>query len=450
MTQRNPGLSTEMLVSYLDGLPEPHILFDSDYRIVAANAAYRARYSPNASVVGQTCHFVSHHSHTPCDKAGESCPLAAARRSAQRERVVHLHHVQGGQEYVNVELTPIRNANGETAYYVEKMDPLRIATSAEADRSLVGRAPAFRAMLELLSRVGETEASVMLLGESGTGKELAALALHEIGPRRTRPFVVVECSNFAEALFESELFGHEKGAFTGAVSAHKGLVESANGGTLFLDEVGDIPLSMQVKLLRLLETGCYRRVGSTELRHTDLRIVSATHRDLRRMVADGTFRQDLFYRLGTFPIRMPPLRERMEDLEHLARALLRRLPGQRELSLAPAALDRLRQYHYPGNVRELRNVLERAAIMADGTRLTQEHIEFALSGLQHGVSAPALDGNDAYAAPATSVRTLKHAESELLNSALAAHPGSRKELAAQLGISERTLYRRLKARTAAD
>lgn len=434
----------DLLVAYLDGLPEPHILFDRDYRIVAANTAYRARYATDAPAIGQTCHFVSHRSHVPCDQAGESCPLAAAKRSAQRERVVHLHHVGNGQEYVNVELTPVRGGDGEAIYFIEKMEPLQIAAPGGPDHSLVGRAPAFRAMLELVARVGETEASVLLLGESGAGKELVALALHDIGARRARPFVVVECSSFSESLFESELFGHEKGAFTGATAMRKGLVESANGGTLFLDEVGDIPLPMQVKLLRLLETGCYRRVGSTELRHTDLRIVSATHRDLRAMVAAGTFRQDLFHRLSTFPIRIPPLRERMEDLEPLAKTLLRRLPGQRELTLAPAALDRLRQYDFPGNVRELRNVLERASIMADGTRLTAEHIAFALDGLRlpaspaHGGDAPS---NQSPVAP---TRPLKLVESELLQAALAAHHGSRKALAAQLGISERTLYRRLK------
>jgi DNA-binding NtrC family response regulator len=442
-TSKHPDIA--LLVAYLDGLPEPHILFDRHYRIVAANTAYRARYAADAPAIGQTCHFVSHRSHVPCDQAGESCPLAAARLSGQRERVVHLHHVGGGQEYVNVELTPVRGADGEATHFIEKMEPLQIATPGGPDHSLVGRAPAFRTMLELVSRVGETEASVLLLGESGAGKELVALALHDIGARRARPFVVVECSSFAESLFESELFGHEKGAFTGATSVRKGLVESANGGTLFLDEVGDIPLSMQVKLLRLLETGCYRRVGSTELRHTDLRIVSATHRDLRAMVAAGTFRQDLFYRLSTFPIRIPPLRERMEDLEPLAKTLLRRLPGRRDLTLAPAALDRLRQYDFPGNVRELRNVLERASIMADGTRLTAEHIAFALDGLRLPASpGPRNDAPDIQS-PAGPTRPLKLVESELLQAALAAHHGSRKALAAQLGISERTLYRRLKA-----
>lgn len=435
------------LVAYLDSLPEPHILFDRHYRIVAANGAYRGRYAPAESVVGQTCHFVSHRSHVPCDQAGESCPLAEATRNRRREKVVHLHHAHGGQEYVNVELTPIFAADGEARYFVEKMEPLRAIASTESENRLVGKAPAFRKMLERVTRVGDSDASVLLLGESGTGKELIAQALHEIGPRRAMPFVVVECANFSESLFESELFGHEKGAFTGATTMRKGLVETADGGTLFLDEVGDIPLTMQVKLLRLLETGCYRRVGGTELRHADLRIVSATHRDLRRMIADGAFRQDLFYRLSTFPIRIPPLRERMEDMEPLVRALLRRISPRRELVVAPAALESLKRYDYPGNVRELRNILERAAIMAADVRLGQDHIEQAMDPAvwlptdarpetQRGDAPPS-------AAASASPATIKRTAAEWLEAELASHHGTRRALAAKLGISERTLYRRL-------
>ena len=268
------------LVSYLEGLPEPHILFDRQYRILAANAAYRREFSPKASVVGRTCYEVSHHFSVPCDQAGESCPLARARESGQRERVLHLHHTPQGEAYVNIELVPLRDATGEQAYFIEKMEPLRVADSQPAAQGLIGRAPAFQQMLELVARVGPSNASVLLLGESGTGKELVARAVHEASARKARPLVVVDCASLPETLFESELFGHERGAFTGASTSKPGLVEAASGGTLFLDEVGDIPLPMQVKLLRLLESGTYRRVGSTELRRTDVRVVAATHRDL--------------------------------------------------------------------------------------------------------------------------------------------------------------------------
>jgi len=424
------------LVSYLESLPEPHILFDRQYRIVAANAAYRREFSPRSSVLGRTCYEVSHRFAVPCDQAGESCPLAQARRSGRRERVLHLHHTPQGEAYVDIELVPLRDARGEQAWFIEKMEPLRVAQGVAGAQGLVGRSAAFREMLALVARVAPSEAAVLLRGESGTGKELVARALHEASARATKPLVVVDCASLPESLFESELFGHEKGAFTGALAARAGLVEAASGGTLFLDEVGDIPLTMQVKLLRLLESGTYRRVGSTALRRADLRVVSATHRDLAAMVADGRFREDLYYRLATFPIALPPLRERQGDLALLAESLLARIAPQRRLSLAPAALRRLEQHAFPGNVRELRNVLERAALLADG------------DVLDAGVIGRALDVMPVRAVPAEAGRApvapLKQAGHDALRAALARHRGSREALARSLGISTRTLYRRLR------
>ena len=428
------------LASYLEGLPEPHILFDEHYRILAANAAYRAQFSPQSSVIGRTCYDVSHRFSVPCDKAGESCPLARSRQSGQRERVLHLHHTPQGEAYVNIELTPLRNAAGAQAFFVEKMEPLRVAQGAPSASGLIGRSPPFQEMLALVARVGPSEAAVLLLGESGTGKELVARALHEASPRAGRPLVVVDCASLPDTLFETELFGHEKGAFTGAQSAKAGLVEAASGGTLFLDEVGDIPLPMQVKLLRLLESGTYRRVGSTELRRADVRLVSATHRDLGAMVDEGRFREDLYYRLGVFPIRLPALRDRPGDIALLASSLLARVAPRRRLALAPAARVRLGQHTFAGNVRELRNVLERAALLTDGTVIEAEVVERALDAgrrLQSDAAPPSLR------APAGAVR--RDAEREALVAALAVHRGSREELARALGISLRTLYRRLQS-----
>ncbi|WP_200948847.1 sigma-54-dependent Fis family transcriptional regulator [Pseudoxanthomonas sp. Root630] len=429
-----------LLLSYLESLPEPHVLFDRQYQIVAANAAYAALYAGEAPVVGRTCHQVSHGSPIPCDKAGESCPLAAALASGQRERAVHLHHVPGGEEYFNVELTPLRGEGSRNAYFLEKMEPLRISGRRGAERHLVGRSAPFRAMLELITRACDAEVNVLIQGESGSGKEVVAQALHDASPRRAHPFVVLECASLSETLFESELFGHERGAFTGALSTKKGLVEIAHGGTLFLDELGDIPLAMQVKLLRLIETGCYRRVGSTELRLADVRIVSATHRDLRAMVEAGSFRQDLYYRVSTFPIRVPPLRERLDDLEGLVRNLLQTMEMGRQLTLAPSALDVLRRHDFPGNVRELRNLLERAAIFCDGTKISERHIQNALA-LTGDVVVPSVKPAGVEAPK----KTLKAMQADLVKSAARAHTGSRKALAERLGISERTLYRRLRS-----
>ncbi len=441
------------LESFLEGLSEPHILFDSDYRIVAANAAYRRAFGSETSVVGRTCFAVSHHFDQPCDQAGESCPLARARASGQRERVLHLHHTRRGDEYVNIELIPVRDAQGSLTHFIEKMEPHISAHAHATAEGLVGRAPAFRQMLDLVARVGPSTASVLLLGESGTGKELVAHALHDASARAGAPLVVVDCASLTESLFESELFGHLRGAFTGANVAKAGLVEAADGGTLFLDEVGDIPLTMQVKLLRLLESGTYRRVGSTELKRADLRIVSATHRDLAAMVAEGRFRADLYYRLSTFPIRLPALRERGEDIPLLAESLLARVATGRDVTLSSAAAEVLRRCAFPGNIRELRNVLERAALLCDGPVVQPSHVAGALSA-----GAPsALLGESGTFAQGTlcdepgqpgigaAVPTLREAQQAALEAHLARHTGNRADLAQALGISRRSLYRKLRA-----
>ena len=428
------------LTAFLEGLPEPHILFDAQYRILAANAAYRRQFSPERSVVGRRCYEVSHHFAVPCDQAGESCPLAQSRISGQRERVLHLHHTRRGEEYVNIELSPLPGADGQPAFYVEKMEPLRVAQGQPAAQGLIGRSPAFQRMLGLVARVAPAPATVLLLGESGTGKELVARAIHEASPRASKPLVPVDCSSLPETLFESELFGHERGAFTGATTAKGGLVEAASGGTLFLDEVGDIPLPMQVKLLRLLETGMYRRVGSTEPRHADIRVVSATHRDLDRLMAEGRFREDLYHRLSTFPIPLPPLRERTGDLALLAPALLERGAAPRRLRLSPAAMQRLEAQPFPGNVRELRNLLERSALLCDGEVIEASHVDEAIAiGRRPG------QATTGPSAPATAGDTVRAASRETLRAIVAEHRGNRAALAAKLGISERSLYRKLKS-----
>jgi DNA-binding NtrC family response regulator len=300
-------------------------------------------------------------------------------------------------------------------------------------------------MLELIARVAPSDASVLLQGESGTGKELLASAVHEASRRAEGPFVVVDCSGLPETLFESEVFGHERGAFTGATARKPGLVEAASGGTLFLDEVGDIPLAMQVKLLRLLETGTYRRVGSTELRRADIRLVSATHRPLKRMIAEGGFRQDLYFRINTFPITVPPLREREGDLPLLIDSLLERVAPKRKLTLSPGAMRVLCDYAFPGNVRELRNVLERASLMCDGEVIGPEHLpEEVLHPESESAEASFALGHR-LPADSTDPLDLDEVQRQAMLRAVRTHRGSRRELARRLGISERTLYRRLKA-----
>jgi DNA-binding NtrC family response regulator len=422
------------LLSYLDTLPEPRIVVSRDYTILGANRAYLAHYhAGDKPVAGRRCHEVSHHFSRPCDEEGESCPLKSALHSNQPQRVLHIHHTPRGDEHVDVELTPIFNAESELEYFIEKIHTVR-AASATAEGELVGRSPAFQRMLEQVTRVAPSAANVLLLGESGTGKELVAEAVHRASPRASGPFVAVDCSSLPENLIESELFGYEKGAFSGASQRKQGLVEAADGGTLFLDEVGDIPLGLQVKLLRLLETGTYRRVGGVEPLRADFRLVAATHRDLKQMIVDGRFRQDLFYRISTFPITLPSLRERVEDLPLLMEVLIKRVGGGRARAVHPATLMCLSQYSFPGNIRELRNLIERACLLADGDILLPEHFPEPCA-----VDAAAPEDAKRYA----EIMTLEEVERSYLEWQMRHSGLGRKELADRLGISERTLFRKL-------
>ena len=228
-----------------------------------------------------------------------------------------------------------------------------------------GQSSAVRRLRRMIEQVAGFETTVLITGESGTGKEVAARAIHEQSARRGKPFVAVNCGAIPHELLESELFGHEKGAFTGAITARRGRFEMADGGTLFLDEIGDMPLPMQVKLLRVLQERTYERVGANRSSHCDVRVIAATHRNLEDAIVKGAFREDLFYRLNVFPIEMPPLRERLEDLPLLIDDLVQTLErgGHGNVRLAPDAVHALRAYHWPGNVRELSNLIERLAVL---------------------------------------------------------------------------------------
>jgi DNA-binding NtrC family response regulator len=256
---------------------------------------------------------------------------------------------------------------------------------------MIGRCPAMQEVFERIRKVAPTDTTVLILGESGTGKELVARALHELSPRRDAPIIAVNCAAIPETLIESELFGHEKGAFTGAVTANRGLVEAADGGTLFLDEIGELPPAAQARLLRVLQEGEIRRVGSSQARKVNIRLVAATHRDLEALVADGRFRADLYFRLRVMEVRLPSLRERGDDIEQLATVLLektcRRL-NRAPLAFTTAAVAALRAHTWPGNVRELENAIERAVILCEGGAITTQ-----LLGLEGAVARRAA-GND--------------------------------------------------------
>ncbi|QMT60729.1 sigma-54-dependent Fis family transcriptional regulator [Legionella sp. PC997] len=249
-------------------------------------------------------------------------------------------------------------------------------------RSLVGNSVSIRNVRRLIEQVSDTEASVLILGESGTGKEVVARNIHTLSSRATRPFIPINCGAIPGELLESELFGHEKGAFTGAITSRQGRFELANGGTLFLDEIGDMPLPMQVKLLRVLQERCFERVGSNKSIDVNVRIIAATHRNLEEAIKEGKFREDLFYRLNVFPIEMPPLRERAEDIPLLFNELISRIESENRPSvrLMPDAMASLSQYSWPGNIRELANLVERLTILYPKGILSEEDLPQKIRG----------------------------------------------------------------------
>ena len=324
---------------------------------------------------------------------------------------------------------------------------------------LVGTSAAMASVYEQIARVSGTSVTVFVTGESGTGKELVARTVHDLSRRRARPFLAVNCGAISPNLIESEIFGHEKGSFTGAERQHQGFFERAHGGTLFLDEITEMPLELQVKLLRVLETGTFMRVGSTTAQETDVRVVAAANRDPAQAVAQGRFREDLLYRLNVFPLELPPLRDRLEDLPLLVRHFLAEI-GKREGAAkhaTPAALERLAQYRWPGNVRELRNVLQRAYVMATGPEITDQWLprnpaaqQAAAGAFVPAPVAPSASAPLAAAAPAAAslqvaVGTPLAAVERQVILATLEHFGHHKErTAAALGVSLKTLYNRLK------
>jgi two-component system, NtrC family, response regulator AtoC len=305
---------------------------------------------------------------------------------------------------------------------------------------LVGKSAPMKRVYEQIARVAGTSVTVFITGDSGTGKELVARAVHDLSRRRHREFLAVNCGAISPNLIESEIFGHERGSFTGAERQHQGFFERAHGGTLFLDEITEMPPALQVKLLRVLETGIFMRVGSTTPQETDVRVIAASNRDPTRAVARGDLREDLFYRLNVFPIELPPLRERREDIPLLAAHFLQDI-GRCEGTFkraSPAAIEQLARYRWPGNVRELRNVLQRAYVMAPGPEIGDELVPRDAVATDSVRRPPAGTIEVAVGTPLADI------ERQVILATLA-HFGHQKErTAAALGVSLKTLYNRLK------
>ena len=314
-------------------------------------------------------------------------------------------------------------------------------------REMVGSTEVMRRLFDAIARVAKTDSSVAIYGESGTGKELVARALHNLSRRQSGPFIKVNCGSLAESLLESELFGHERGAFTGAIKRRLGRLELADGGTLFLDEIGEISPAMQVKLLRVLQEGTFERVGSEQTLKVDLRILSATHRDLPRLITEGKFREDLFYRLQVVPLQVPPLRERRADIAELARHFVHKLAPRVNPSVTEIAEDavvRLMAYPWPGNVRELENAIEQALVFSEGTVLQRSALPAHIRG--EDTKAPEASATAGLELPSGALSlpdVLDELERQLILKAYREAKGVKTETARLLGIKPSALYYKL-------
>ncbi|MCL2191409.1 MAG: sigma-54 dependent transcriptional regulator [Treponema sp.] len=302
-------------------------------------------------------------------------------------------------------------------------------------RNMSGKSPVMRKVLDTIGRVAPTRASVLITGESGVGKELVADAVHELSPRRDKPMVKVHCAALSSNLLESELFGHEKGAFTGAVSRRRGRFELANGGTLFLDEIGEIDQNLQIKLLRVLQEREFERVGGEETVETDVRIIAATNRDLKAEIEKGSFREDLYFRLNVVSINVPPLRDRKDDIPVMAIGFLKEFAadnGKAVEGINEKAFSRLHAYNWPGNIRELRNCIESAVVMCRGSLITEDDLPPALQSA----------GDEDWVRVPVNI-SLDEAEKIIIRGAVTYHKGNKSRAAETLGIGRKTLHRKL-------
>jgi len=438
------------LARMLEGYEYPAILVSVDYEILAFNELYQQMFGKVDLKSGvRRCYQVSHQYDRPCDQAGEDCPLKNVIQTQKKQRVLHIHQTLNGAEHIEIDILPIHNSQGDMSCFVELMKPVPLASGARGRRVMAGSSPVFKRMLERIAKVGRTDASVLLLGETGTGKELAARAIHESSLRKDKPLITLECSGLTDTLFESELFGHVKGAFTGANATKPGLVEMAHGGTLFLDEIADVPLTMQIKLLRLLENQTFRPVGSTEIKNSNFRLICATHKNIHKMIEHEAFRLDLFHRINVFPICLPSLKERLEDIPEIAKAILRQLEPEREFFLTESSVQLLAQQPLKGNIRELRNILNRAVVLAETNVIDTALMQACLENQEcHSCDQPRDHSSmdvfeDLQSLETESWVDLKTLEAQYLKKMAKSLGYDRHKMAKILGISVRSLYRKM-------
>jgi transcriptional regulator with PAS, ATPase and Fis domain len=462
MQKEDEPVSSIELQSLVNSHEKPFVVIDRNYSIVAVNDAYKKIYSfPDGDAIGHKCYQVSHGNEQPCHEEGEECPHGHIFDTGDPCVCAHVHVDAGHRMHqVRVSAFPLKGSDGEL-YMGECIEQV---TSPDDRRCgserMVGNTPAFLACVKQLSVAAGSDAPVLLQGETGTGKELAAEYIHRHSERSDKPFQIVDSTVLTDSLFEAEVFGHERGAYTGSVGQKEGLFELAEGGTVFLDEIGDLPASQQAKLLRVLETGQFRRVGGVKTIRCNVRIICATNRHLWEAVQAGTFREDLYYRIACLNIRLPSLRERIDDVQTLAHNLIESINRAMRCSyhLTDDVYEQLKAYDYPGNIRELRNVLFIAATHSQNREINGELIGNVIKNLpqcndedmearaENNYTPPMKTDQPASITPPTeqSSSTLKDIEADHIKQLLDRYGGNRKKVAESLGISERTIYRKLK------
>lgn len=428
----------EHLATILDSVADGVFTVDDDMRITSFNRAAQEITGFTADeAIGRKCHEVF--------RTGicfSTCPIREALESGEAvvNREVDIIDKGNRKVPISVSASVLRNAHGHAVGGVETFRDLSLIYVLKREikekysfRDLVSRNPAMRRLFDILPDIAASEATVLLNGESGTGKELFTKALHDLSPRREGPLVVVNCGALPEQLLEAEIFGVKRGAYTGAVENRPGRLELAQGGTLFLDEIGDLPLPLQVKLLRVLENKEYQPLGGRHQLKADVRFVTATHRDLEAMVEEGSFRRDLLFRINVVTLKIPPLRERTEDIPLLIDIALDRFNqryGKKIRGFSSEALQLLLSHAYPGNVRELLNIVEQTVILCRGGEIGVEQLPAFFANVSHSDEPP-------LPSPGTLTK-------EMLTELLARHKGNRSQVARELGVDRTTLWRWMK------
>ncbi|MFO7899271.1 MAG: sigma 54-interacting transcriptional regulator [Planctomycetota bacterium] len=459
-TAEKDALGGALMAPLLDHLSDGIFVVGPDRRISLFNqAAERITGVPADEAVGETCHriFTGADSGVRCAiSQRRPCTVRTVFRTGRPSRPgdATVQFPSGRRKTLNLRAVPLFDSAGEVArvavmlHDISELHELRQELEERYEfHNIIGKNHQMREIFGLIDQIADTDATVTIQGESGTGKELVARAIHFHSGRARNPFVQVNCSALVETLLESELFGHAKGAFTGAVRDKIGRFEAADGGTIFLDEIGDISPAVQVKLLRVIQERTFERVGENRQRTCDVRIIAATNRNLKQLMKQGGFREDLYYRLRVVPVHLPPLRERRDDIPLLVDAFVERFREKMDKpirSVSSAALARMMDYDWPGNVRELENAIEHALVRSTGPELRLADLPVELRTHTADEPPPESTGRQPDAPSRETLRPDDRDEREIILSALAATDGNKTAAARRLGIGRTTLWRRMK------